>query len=470
MAKYILLLMIFLSSFTLGCRKIIEIDPPSNSITTSQVFSSDQQATAVAASIYSELINNTFGFANGGLTLFSGMSADELIPFNLNPDDDYGQFQTNSLNANNTQIFLNLWSKPYSAIYKANSLIEGLNGYSGVSDSVKNELIGEAKFIRAFCHFYLLNLFGDIPLVLSINYSSTSSFGRSDSTTVYAQIITDLTEAKERLPNDFSVGKGERIIPNKGAATALLARVYLYAKNYQKAIEQSSEIIGQANRYQLVNVNDVFLKNSLEAIWQLQQDNTGLNPGYNATYEGLRFIPISSNANPFIVFRNAVVQSFQSNDLRRNWIDSSTYSSIKYYFPYKYKIGASQSSPNAPIKEYYMVFRLAEQYLIRAEAYANLNDIPSAVSDLNTIRQRAGLPPLLSSIPISILNQEIFEQRKLELVAEWGHRWFDLKRTNQANAILSPIKSPNWQHTDLLYPIPLSEIQSAPNITQNEGY
>ncbi|TXJ24928.1 MAG: RagB/SusD family nutrient uptake outer membrane protein [Chitinophagaceae bacterium] len=470
MAKYILLPMILLGSFTIGCRKIIEIDPPSNSITTSQVFTSDQQATAVAASIYSELINNTFGFANGGLTLFSGMSADELTLFNLNPDDDYGQFQTNSLNPNNTQIYLNLWSKPYSAIYKANSLIEGLNGYSGVSDSVKNELIGEAKFVRAFCHFYLLNLFGDIPLVLTINYSSTSRLSRSNPTTVYEQIIADLYDAKERLPNDYGVGKGERIIPNRGAATALLARVYLYKKDYLQAIEQSSEVINQTSRYQLVNINDVFLKNSLEAIWQLQQDNTGLNPGYNATYEGLRFIPTSSSANPFIVFRNTIVESFQSSDLRRNWIDSSIYAGIKYYFPYKYKIGASQSAPNATIKEYYMVLRLAEQYLIRAEAYANLNNIPNAVSDLNVIRQRAGLSPLLPSIPTNALNQEILDQRKLELVAEWGHRWFDLKRTNQANAVLGPIKSPNWQPTDLLYPIPLSEIQSAPNIVQNEGY
>ena len=449
---------------------MIAIDPPSNSITTSQVFSSDLNAIAATASIYSDLINNNFGFANGGMTLYAGLSADELMLFNLNPDDDYGQFQTNSLNAANYQIYGSLWGQPYSAIYKANALIEGLQGYSGVTDSVKNELIGEAEFVRALCNFYLVNLFDGVPEVRTINFSETSLLPRLSPGAKYNQIIADLNDAKNRLSADFSVGKGQRIIPNRGAATALLSRAYLYVNDYAKAVEQSTELINQQNLYRLVSIRDIFLKNSPEAIWQLQQDNTGLSIAYNATYEGFRFIPSSPTANPFVVLRSSTVQSFRMEDLRRSWIDSATYRNTKYYFPSKYKVGAAQAVPNGNITEYYMVFRLAEQYLIRAEAYLNLNRLSDAIADINVIRARAGLAPLSQNIPADSLRQVVEDERRYELIAEWGHRWLDLKRTKRASTVLGSMKAPYWRETAVLYPIPQAEIQRDPNLTQNPGY
>jgi len=365
---------------------------------------------------------------------------------------------------------MNLWGKPFSAIYKANALIQGLNDYSGVTDSVKNELLGEAKFVRAFCYFYLVNIFGDVPLALTINFSETELLQRSSSTEIYKQIIADLNDAKTRLPNDFSVGKGDRIIPNRGAATAMLARVYLYTKDYSKAVEESSALIDQQDLYQLSTIQNVFLKNSSEAIWQLQQDNTGLNIAYNATYEGFSFIPYSTNANPFIVIQPSIAQSFQIDDLRRGWIGSNTYDTTTYYYPFKYKVGSAESSPDGEITEYYMVLRLAEQYLIRAEAFLNLNRLSDATTDINVIRARAGLTLLPQDLSDDILQQEVEDQRKYEFIAEWGHRWLDLKRTNRANVVLQALKAPYFQSTDLLYPIPQAEIQKDPNLTQNSGY
>jgi hypothetical protein len=118
-----------------------------------------------------------------------------------------------------------------------------------------------------------------------------------------------------------------------------------------------------------------------------------------------------------------------------------------------------------------MVLRLAEQYLVRAEARLKQNKLTgnnSAASDLNAIRHRAGL---LNSTAITseALMAEVLEQRKLELFSEWGHRWLDLKRTGNATNVLGPVKA-SWQPTDTLYPIPKYELINNHNLTQNEGY
>ena len=116
-----------------------------------------------------------------------------------------------------------------------------------------------------------------------------------------------------------------------------------------------------------------------------------------------------------------------------------------------------------------MVLRLAEQYLIRAEARAQQNNISGAQSDVNVIRNRAGLANTTATTQGTLLSA-IEHERQIELFAEWGHRWMDLKRTNRADAILGPLKSSNWQSSDVLFPIPLTQIQNDPNFTQNSGY
>lgn len=119
--------------------------------------------------------------------------------------------------------------------------------------------------------------------------------------------------------------------------------------------------------------------------------------------------------------------------------------------------------------EYSIIFRLSEQYLIRAEARAHLDNISGAQLDLNTIRNRAGLPNTLATSMSDLLNA-IIQERQVELFAEQGHRWFDLKRTGNAGTVLSAIK-PNWQATDVLLPIPETELEINPNLLpQNSGY
>jgi starch-binding outer membrane protein, SusD/RagB family len=184
-------------------------------------------------------------------------------------------------------------------------------------------------------------------------------------------------------------------------------------------------------------------------------------------------IPKTLNSNsysPFAYFTTSLIAAFDSGDQRRvSWIDSTIYRGVKYYFPYKYKLGPAQSIPNGSYSEYYMVLRLAEQYLIRAEAEAQLGDA-NAVTDLNTIRNRAGLTNYSGSADKDSLLNAIYHERQVELFVEWGHRWLDLKRIGQAITVLSASKGFEISSDALLYPIPPGDLQTDPNLTPNPGY
>jgi len=457
-----------------GCQKLVSISPPVGDLVAAQVFSTDDEATSAAAGMYSSMINANLGFASSGISVLTAMSADELIIFNQNFNALYVQFQDNDLNALNGLVYGNLWSGAYGAIYKANAIIEGITNNSGVHDSVRNELTGEAEFVRAFCNFYLVNLFGDIPLVTTINYQKTGDLTRIPVADVYTTIVNDLKDAQKRLAPDFSVGLGQRIIPNQWAATALLARVYLYTSDWQDAVTQSTALINYSSLFGLVSdPGQVFLANSMEAIWQLQQSNTTA-PWFNITPEGSLLIPAKLNSNlnpPFAYLTPALLNAFEPGDTRRAaWVDSTIYQNTEYYFPFKYQAGPSASSANGPYTEYYMVFRLAEQYLIRAESEARLGQTVASTNDLNSIRIRAGLLPYQGSNNNDSLLAAIGHENQVEFFVEWGHRWFDLKRTGEATEILTANKGYPVENNMLLYPIPASELKVDPNLVQNPSY
>jgi hypothetical protein len=166
---------------------------------------------------------------------------------------------------------------------------------------------------------------------------------------------------------------------------------------------------------------------------------------------------------------DSLVYNFDLGDLRAlHWIDSISVSGITYYYPWKYKLNYT----GAPPVEYPMVLRLAEQYLIRSEARAQQGNLNGAAADLNAIRTRAGLPNTAAVTQQDFLNA-IYRERRFELFTEYGHRWLDLIRTGNVNAVMgvvTPEKGGIWVPTDSLYPLPLTEIKADPNLTQNPGY
>lgn len=435
-----------------SCQELIEIDSPKTELIRRTVFESDLTATAAISALYVDLSVSSGTFSS--ITTLGGFSSDELIPYTN--EVEYRQLYENDILTTNTLI-ANLWSEGYSTIYKANAILEGLENSNKLTPAVQSELEGEAKFLRAFSHFYLLNLFGDVPLIKTTDYRINNAVSRASKLTVYDAILADLVEAINLLPDGYI--DAERIRPNKWAATALLARAYLYAGDWLSAEEASTSVINNISLYNLVGLDEVFLKNSNEAIWQLLP----VLPDQN-TNDGKTFI--LTGPPTFAALRNDFMDAFEIGDLRKDsWVGLFTDGGSTWYYPYKYKIQTGSD----PLNEYSMVLRLAEQYLIRAEARAQQNNVMGAKADLNTIRQRSGLNDTQANDQAALLTA-LEQERKVELFTEWGHRWLDLNRTTRTDAILNPIKQ-GWKPTDELYPIPQSEILINRNLEpQNPGY
>jgi hypothetical protein len=188
-----------------------------------------------------------------------------------------------------------------------------------------------------------------------------------------------------------------------------------------------------------------------------------VSPYFN-TAEGFAFIPSSPTVIPNYIIDTSLLNAFEPGDLRKTtWLDSNSVNGITYYYPFKYEVATGTNKT-----EYNMVLRLAEQYLIRAEARTQLGELSGAEEDLNIIRNRAGLPDTKATDQQSLMNA-IMQERRVELFTEWGSRWFDLKRWGIIDNVLS-IEKPGWKSTDQLYPIPQQEIMSNPNLKQNAGY
>ncbi|MFT3823000.1 MAG: RagB/SusD family nutrient uptake outer membrane protein [Chitinophagaceae bacterium] len=469
-SNYIMLLLLFWGLLSGACNKLVEIGEPVNTITTEQVFTTDANASAAVAQIYSDMVVGSqgggFSIGNGLLTAFTGLSSDELNCFTSDPE--ILQIQDNAIIATNSSFYSRVWSAAYTDIYYANVVIEGLQASTSVSDSLKRKLTGEAKFIRAFFYFYLVNLFGDVPLVTSSSWAKTNLMQRTPVSNVYDQIVKDLVDAKPSLPVDYSATGGERIRPNKYAAATLLSRVYLYKEKWLEAENEATDVLNNSALYKLAaSPAGVFGKNNTESIWQLSISNT-ISP--YTVLEGNQFLPANNTASPTYYLTAQLLAEFEKGDLRKQaWLNSTNYpsgSSSIYYYPYKYTV--RRGTVNGTVSQYYTIFRLAELFLIRAESRAYQGKLTDAAADVDTLRHRSGLVSITAASQSELLSA-IAHERKVELFAEWGHRWMDLKRTKMADIVLSSIK-PRWKTTQQLYPIPVQEIQTNPNLTQNPGY
>lgn len=446
-----------------SCKKYLEVPVAPNLLPASEAFRDDKTATATVAGIYSNMNGFNNAFANSFGNFLPAMSADEFY-YSLS-SGSFDAFKENAVLPD--ESYLNtLWNQPYSFIYHANKVIEGLSdsgASAGVTVAVKNQLLGEAKFLRAFFHFYLLNYFGDVPLITNTDFKTNTSLPRTPTAKVYEQVIADLKEAQLLMGDNYPTA--ERTRANKAVATALLARVYLYTGQWAAAEAEASTVINNAKYKLLPDLSKVFLKTSEEALWQLQAVNTVTGGGGINTWEGFSVVPAAAGGRAFYNLTTQLVQAFEAGDLRKSsWTNTYVLSGNTFTYPYKYR-----NRLKIPVEEYSMVMRFAEQYLIRAEARAQQDKLDDARADLDTLRSRAALPKLPTNLDQVSLLLATEQERRVELFLEWGHRWFDLRRTGRADAVLSPIKS-KWKSTAVLYPIPSGAIRTNVNLEQNEGY
>lgn len=350
-----------------------------------------------------------------------------------------------------------LWASIYSTVYVANFIFERLPDVKGVTTAQRNQTMGTAHLLRGLSYFYGLYTFGGIPDVRTTSILTNRNIPRATKEDILELVLQDFTEALNLLPaepaNSGFVGKQ--------AAHAALARYYLYVGKWAEAETEATAVIS-SNLFKLEpKFSTIVLQDFTdEAIFEI---------GYNITDD-------PGTLNNLFKSRREIIPSNQLIVALASDESGDRLSSIEFNVA-----NLSGSDNGWTVAKYgtadednnnIVVFRLAEMYLIRAEARAKLNRASganSALEDINVLRDRAKAP-LIRVFSQAQALQAIEDERRMELAFE-GHRWYDLVRTGRANAVMSAF-SANWKNTYELWPIPQTEIQNNPSLVgnQNPGY
>ena len=374
--------------------------------------------------------------------------------------DFSGTFQTHrevglrNITTSNGANF-NHWYRSYIGIDRTNNLLEAIDAVTALTTAQHDQYRGEALFVRSLHYFNLVRYFGDVPLVLTPSKGITdASFPtRETAANVYSRIVTDLEEAVTLLPAPRVNGRA-----NRSAAQALLARVYLErqaAGDNALAVARATSVITSG----LYSLNPTFktnwtTKHSAESIFELSYS---LN---NTNSLAFWYYPQSLGGRWGFTPSVSLVNAFEAGDARlaasiaTAGAGACPTAPCRYGFKYT-KVATSDD--NVPI------LRLAEMYLIRAEANARNGAADATVqADINVVRARAGLTATTATGQAALLSA-ILQERRVELAFE-GHRFFDLRRHGVATTVLSLAAN------KLLWPIPQAERDINKNLTQNTGY
>lgn len=378
--------------------------------------------------------------------IFNDLAADNLNHPADGTQLDYAQVDNNGILPENGSV-AGIWASAYESLNTGNNVIVRIPEMTDMTQVEKDKALGELYFLRALNHFNLMVYYGAIPIKTTPTVGTTNvDVPRDPTAAVYQQIIADLTFAEEHLDET-----GIKVRATKYAATALLARVYLYKGDYALAAAKAAEVI-ESEGYDLIGYDEIFADDgSPETIFEV--DFTILNRNRIAEYN----FPKSINGRREVEPNAELLSSYEVGDLRKN-------ASIAYAGALAYAIKYDDLSGG---EDNVIVLRLAEMYLIRAEATARLNgNIADIQDDINLIRARADLSGTPASTHAQLLTA-IEKERRVEFAFE-GHRWFDLVRTGRAVDVLPKVNNVN----QTLFPIPLTEIQTNrnPGMSQNPGY
>ena len=431
--------------FITSCSKWVEVERPENMMGEEDIFKNLNNSTSYITSLYVKQID----FAIPGIIILGGCSSDEFDS-NL---PDYKQFLTNEIDPENRFYYLP-WGNLYPIIARANIAINALENNKTLVEKDRERLIGETYFIRAYCFFHLLQFYGQIPLTLSPDPKENMFLAQNTTDEVWSQIISDLKKSQNFLKENQTITNTRA---NYYTSTALLARCYLYNEKWNEALTESSKVIN-SKIYNLADLNTLFSTNNKEIIFQLQTEQY---------YNTLPFLFSSYDPSypPNITMSKYFHDLLLTNDAR-----------MKTYTTTSQNSGTTINKHGFESNQI-ILFRLAELYLIRAEANIMLNNFSEANTDINIIRKRAQIDN------INIENQiegrlEIENQRAAEFFGEYPHRWFDLKRwkgvqnnaLTRADEILSKIEHKKWKKTGVLFPITNKDLINNNNLKQNLGY
>ncbi|SUX48807.1 RagB/SusD family nutrient uptake outer membrane protein [Chryseobacterium indoltheticum] len=454
--QIILTLSLSLVLAPISCEKWIETDFPNNQLPTELVFEDEQTAEAALAGLYASLWSNSL-LSGGveGFGLLGGLYTDDISTVYTPGINGVSDIFYNAQLSNNS-VVTNVWTNAYQQIYASNSIIEGVRNSKSLSQAVKDRITGEVLFVRSMLYFYLHQIYGEIPYTDSTDYTVNSQLSRMPQNEFMTRIETDMSEAANLIPANYR--NAERIYPNRYAAFLVLAKIKMLLNKNNEA-EVLLQTIVQAPVYSFQNdITKVFQKTGSHIIWQLKPGNTN-----EATKEAILYnftaAPLS-----FMVNMNLVSQ-FSANDLRKQqYITAVPFQTQTNYKISKYR-NLAANNPN----EYSVIMRLEEAQFLLAEVLIQQGKVSEAIPLINKTRLRAGLSALQVSLTASAAMDELRIEKRKELFAEQGIRFFDLKRWGLLNQ-LTTVK-PNWKAFHVQWPLPAKELLLNPKLNpQNEGY
>lgn len=450
--KYILFSLTALT-FT-SCEKYLLTEPVNAVSDESTIYDKVSSETALRA-VYRQFGNIgyygenyvTFGYFPSGdiKNLTTGGSAN-FVNVNFRSDD---------------VLFNTTWNAIYNAINRANHVIAKVPDVNdpALTQELKNRYVGEAKFLRALAYFDLARAWGGVQLILepTASLQNRPEIKRSTLDQTYDQVLKDLEEAEELLPETLN-----RIRATKRTVWALRARLHLYRKQWAQAEFYASKLIDLSGDYSLVKPYSAWFTNNVtasrESVFELafsvnNVNSTRIQMAHSSNGGQYRYAP-----------NDRFVQLLNDPNVgggRSALIGSITQSGIiNWYGNLYYRRDATDPA---------YIFRIAELYLIRAEARAEQNNVSGGLSDLNQVRDRANVP-LASADTREALLLAVEEERRFEFAWE-PHRWFDLARTGRAKAVLEAL-DPNTKVDahEYVFPIPVTQLQLDPTLDPNPNY
>lgn len=447
-----------------------------------ELFNNDAGAATFVTAIYSKLLSwNMSSFGWIGLASITSDDADKgSSPGDTGTDKDILDNLTyNSSNPSAESTF----NANYEGINRCNQALDILPKLDKVNANLKARLIGEAKFLRAFMYFTLVKCYGGVPIVDHLpnpvsDEDQKMLLTRKTTAEVYAFIENDLNDAIAVLPNKSAYAADEKARASKGAAHALLAKVNLYQKNWQKVVDNCDLITGYSISPDYAKMFRLEGENDGESIFEINGVGTipakGIE-GYSAT-QGAR--GAGGWGWGFNVPSQSLLNAYEVGDLRKNatiifrnstLYDGRVVPSTVENPMYNFKAYSSQFTDAWETDANIKYLRYAEVLLMKAEALNELGLTAQAIPLLNQIRNRAGLGVTVA-VSQTDVRTAIWKERRVELAFEFD-RFFDLVRTGQAKAAFEIDGKVFTEGKNELFPIPDSFIRQAKGMSeQNPNY
>jgi hypothetical protein len=433
-----------------SCEKFLEIDPRIS--TSDQVIINDENSAHTAVrGIYNQLQSDGYyGYTFQTIGFFSGDNIEYTGSQIVN------QSLTNHSVRADLPALATAWSAIYNTINRANNVIAKVPALSVTptfTAAVRNQLVGEAYFLRALSYFDLGRTWGGVQLVLVPTSSSSNleNLKRSSLEDTYRQVLADLIKAEELLPNTTN-----RIRATRKTVWALRARYHLYREEWKEAITYASKLIDDKSNYNLLTPYSSFFADNAsgtnESILELYYTTNVVNT------QAYQWQPSTKGGVGWIRPSTGIVNLLNNKSIagtRQSLISKVVLNGVDNWFGNLYY----RTNGTDPA----FLIRIAELYLIRAEAYAQDNDIAKSLADLNVIRKRADIQEINIADKATLL-LAIEQENRIEFAFE-NHRWYDLVRTRRAKTVLGIDED-----FRLLLPIPYAQILIDKNLEQNPQY